>query len=78
MGKGSAKKEFRPATWRIGSGSFNTSSPIVVGNIQSLYRRIEEIKPLFGTVVLDEMHHVSSPTFTRIIEIEMPARYKIG
>ena len=28
---------------RIGSGSFDTSSPIVVGNIQSLYRRIDEI-----------------------------------
>ena len=62
---------------RIGSGDFNTSSPIVIGNIQSLYRKIEEIKPLFGTVILDEMHHVSSPTFTRIID-EMPARYKIG
>ena len=62
---------------RIGSGSFDTSSPIVVGNIQSLYRKIEEIKHLFGTVILDEMHHVSSPTFTRIID-EMPSRYKIG
>ena len=62
---------------RIGSGDFQTSSPIVIGNIQSLYRKIEEIKPLFGTVILDEMHHVSSPTFTRIID-EMPARYKIG
>ncbi len=71
------KKSFDLQPGRIGSGSFNTSSPIVVGNIQSLYRRIEEIKPLFGTVVLDEMHHVSSPTFTRIID-EMPARYKIG
>lgn len=47
------------------------------GNIQSLYRRIDDIKHLFGTVILDEMHHVSSPTFTRIID-EMPARYKIG
>ena len=71
------KKSFDLQPGRIGSGSFNTSSPIVVGNIQSLYRRIEEIKPMFGTVVLDEMHHVSSPTFTRIID-EMPARYKIG
>ena len=35
------------------------------------------LKKEFGTVILDEMHHVSSPTFTRIID-EMPARYKIG
>jgi superfamily II DNA or RNA helicase len=62
---------------RIGSGSFDTSSPIVCGNIQTLYRRIDDIKKQFGTVILDEMHHVSSPTFTRIID-EMPARYKIG
>ena len=62
---------------RIGSGSFDTSSPIVCGNIQTLYRRIDDIKKEFGTVILDEMHHVSSPTFTRIID-EMPARYKIG
>ena len=71
------KKCFGLQPGRIGSGEFNTSSPIVVGNIQSLYRKIEEIKHLFGTVVLDEMHHVSSPTFTRIVD-EMPSRYKIG
>ena len=62
---------------RIGSGQFNLDAPICVGNIQTLYRRMDDIKQLFGTVILDEMHHVSSPTFTRIID-EMPARYKIG
>ena len=62
---------------RIGSGSFDTASPIVIGNIQSLYRKMDDIKQVFGTVILDEMHHVSSPTFTRIVD-EMPARYKVG
>ena len=62
---------------RIGSGQLNLDAPICVGNIQTLYRRMDDIKQLFGTVILDEMHHVSSPTFTRIID-EMPARYKIG
>ena len=38
---------------------------------------MDDIKQVFGTVILDEMHHVSSPTFTRIVD-EMPARYKIG
>ncbi len=71
------KKCFGINPGRIGSGDFNTSSPVVVGNIQSLYRKIDEIKHLFGTVILDEMHHVSSPTFTRIID-EMPSRFKIG
>jgi superfamily II DNA or RNA helicase len=66
-----------PAPGRIGSGDFKTNAPIVVGNIQSLYRKMDDIKKMFGTVILDEMHHVSSPTFTRIVD-EMPARYKIG
>ena len=62
---------------RIGSGQFNVKAPIVVGNIQSLYRKMDDIKQEFGTLILDEMHHVSSPTFTRIVD-EMPTRYKIG
>ena len=62
---------------RIGSGQFNIKAPIVVGNIQSLYRKMDDIKQEFGTLILDEMHHVSSPTFTRIVD-EMPTRYKIG
>ena len=71
------QKAFGISAGRIGSGVMNTSPPITIGNIQTLYRRIPEIKHLFGTVILDEMHHVSSPTFTRIID-EMPARYKVG
>ena len=38
---------------------------------------MDDIKQVFGTVILDEMHHVSSPTFTRIVD-EMPALNKIG
>ena len=61
----------------IGSGQFNIDSPIVVGNIQTLYRKIPQIRQEFGLVILDEMHHVSSPTFSRIID-KSCARYKIG
>jgi len=61
----------------IGSGKFDTNSPVVIGNIQSLYRKIDTIKKEFGTVILDEMHHISSPTFSRIID-KMHSRYKIG
>ena len=61
----------------IGSGSFNTSGPVVIGNTQTLYRNIPEIRHIFGTVILDEMHHVSSPTFSKIIDTNY-ARYKIG
>jgi superfamily II DNA or RNA helicase len=61
----------------IGSGNFNTDSCIVVGNTQTLYRNINKIRKEFGTVILDEMHHVSSPTFAKIIDTNH-ARYKIG
>ena len=44
---------------------------------RSLYRRIAAINDKFGTVILDEMHHVSSPTFGRIID-KNKARYKLG
>ena len=70
------KKCFGYTAGRIGSGMFNIDAPIVCGNIQTLYRRMDDIKKEFGTIILDEMHHVSSPTFTRIVD-EMPSRYKI-
>ena len=61
----------------IGSGVWNVDSPIVVGNTQTLYRNIPKIQKEFGTIILDEMHHVSSPTFNRIIDA-CYSRYKIG
>lgn len=61
----------------IGSGQYDIDAPIVVGNVQTLYRRMSDIGSVFGTVILDEMHHVSSPTFTRIVDASK-ARYKIG
>lgn len=61
----------------IGSGNWDVSGPIVVGNTQTLYRNLDKIKKIFGTIILDEMHHVSSPTFNRIIDSNY-CRYKIG
>ena len=66
---------FTPGT--IGSGKFEVDPPIVIGNTQSLYRNIPKIRKMFGTIILDEMHHVSSPTFSKVIDTNY-ARYKIG
>ena len=71
------KKVFGFQPGIVGSGKFDISTPVVIGNIQTLYRRVPEIRQEFGLVILDEMHHVSSPTFTRFVD-EMPTRYKIG
>jgi len=71
------KKVFGIEAGIIGSGSFDTDSPIVIGNTQTLYRNIDKIKKMFGTVILDEMHHVSSPTFSKVLDTNY-CRYKIG
>jgi superfamily II DNA or RNA helicase len=61
----------------IGSGKFEIDAPIVIGNTQTLYRNIPKIAKQFGTIILDEMHHVSSPTFSKLIDSNY-CRYKIG
>jgi superfamily II DNA or RNA helicase len=61
----------------IGSGKFNTDSHVVVANIQSLTKQVSKVSREFGLVVLDEMHHVSSPTFSKVID-GLFSRYKIG
>ena len=61
----------------IGSGKFEIDSPFVVGNVQTLYRNIDKITKEFGTIILDEMHHVSSPTFSKVIDTNY-CRYKLG
>ena len=61
----------------IGSGQFDLDAPIVIGNTQTLYRNVDKIRKEFGTVILDEMHHVSSTTFSKILDTNY-CRYKIG
>jgi superfamily II DNA or RNA helicase len=61
----------------IGSGNFSTKEAIVISNVQSLYKKITETSRSFGTLILDEMHHVSSPTFSRVVDKSF-AKYKIG
>ena len=72
-----AQKVFGITPGIIGSGRYEIDAPIVIGNVQTLYRRMKDINNVFGTIILDEMHHVSSPTFTRIVDASK-ARYKIG
>ena len=71
------KKVFGFQPGIVGSGKFDISTPVVVGNIQTIYRKVPQIRREFGTIILDEMHHVSSPTFSRIIDKNC-AMHKIG
>jgi len=61
----------------IGSGKMNIEPPIVIANVQSLYNCMDKVQKSFGTFILDEMHHVSSPTFSRTVDRSY-SRYKIG
>lgn len=61
----------------IGSGKFDIDYPIVVGNIQSLNKDVNSISKEFGTVIIDECHHISATTFSTFLDA-MYARYKIG
>ena len=71
------KKVFGIEAGIIGSGRFELDAPIVIGNTQTLYRNVDKIRKEFGTIILDEMHHVSSPTFSKILDTNY-CRYKIG
>lgn len=62
----------------IGSGKFDIEDHcIVVANIQSLGKYLVQLAKEFGTVILDEAHHVPATTFTEVID-SLYCRYRIG
>ena len=66
---------FKPGL--MGDGHDNTSTPIVIGNVATLERRTDRICKLFGTLIMDEVHHAPSRTFSKVVDSSY-ARYKIG
>lgn len=62
---------------RIGNGIYNIDSPIVISTVQSLRNRILDLTSTFGTVIVDECHHVPASVFKSIVD-KFKARYKIG
>ena len=71
------EKVFGAEAGVIGSGKFDLDKSIIIGNTQTLSRRIPEISRAFGTVVMDEVHHISANTFSTVVDKNY-ARYKIG
>lgn len=61
----------------IGGGKYKTDSPIVVGNIQTVRNRIQELSGMFGLVIIDEVHRSPAKTFTDSLNA-LHARYKVG
>lgn len=60
----------------IGDGQFNPRS-ITVGMQQSLVRRIDSIRGLFGFVACDEAHLFAASTFIKVVD-ELPTKYRFG
>lgn len=71
------KKWFGFTPGIIGGGKFETGPPIVVGNIQTIRNRHNEISTMFGLLIIDEVHRSPSKTFTETLN-SSKARHKIG
>lgn len=61
----------------IGGGKFNIDSPIVVGNIQTVRNKAQEISKEFGLVLVDEVHRAVAATFTSTLST-MKNKYTVG
>ena len=61
----------------IGGGKNDNSGPIVIATMQTLKNRIPEVIGTYGTVIVDECHHIVANVFKTIVDATR-ARYKIG
>jgi len=53
---------------KIGQGKNKIGNRITVATIQSLPKQIENIETAFGTIIIDECHHIPAETFRSTIE----------
>jgi superfamily II DNA or RNA helicase len=61
----------------IGAGKFTIGDKITVGMVQTLCKKVDEVKGRFGHVVVDETHRAPSKTFTDVVG-NMDARFIMG
>jgi superfamily II DNA or RNA helicase len=61
----------------IGQGKSKIGKQITVATIQSLPKQIESVQNQFGTIIVDECHHVPAETFRNTIE-KFQAYYLYG
>src|SRR5690606_35937163 len=52
----------------IGQGKAKIGKQITIATIQSLPKQIEQIQTQFGTILVDECHHIPAETFRSAIE----------
>lgn len=51
----------------IGNGKFTLGDRITIGMVQTLCKRVDDVKGRFGHVVVDEAHRCPSKTFTDVV-----------
>jgi superfamily II DNA or RNA helicase len=61
----------------IGGGKFRIGTRVTVALIQSLYRRLDDVVPHIGQIIVDEAHRTPSRVFTEAVEA-FPAKYRLG
>lgn len=62
----------------IGGGKYiRQEAPIVVGNIQTVHKFISKHSRDFGMIIIDECHHCSADTFSKVLNIST-ASIKLG
>lgn len=61
----------------IGAGKFTIGEKITIGMVQTLCRRVDDVKGRFGHVIADECHRCPSRTFTDVVG-NMDARFIMG
>lgn len=71
------KKTLGIKAGEIGGGKNNTKPIMVIATMQSLRNRMQEVRDKYGTIILDECHHLPASVFKSIIDA-CRARYKIG
>lgn len=52
----------------VGQGKIKIGKQITIATIQSLPKQIEQIQNQFGTILVDECHHIPAETFRNTIE----------
>ncbi len=61
----------------IGSGKFTIGDRITVATVQTLFKRVDDVVPHIGHLVVDECHRVSSRTFTDAVTA-FDCKYLLG
>ncbi|MDD4274942.1 MAG: DEAD/DEAH box helicase [Desulfobacter postgatei] len=61
----------------IGGGKFSIGDRITVATVQSLYKRVDEVVPYVGHLVVDETHKAPARMFTEAVSA-FDAKYRLG